>query len=288
MSTVNITAKTKLCMVIGDPIEHSLGPQMHNAAYAELGLAEEYVYVAAQVSGAAISDFIAGFRAIGIHGVSCTIPHKVEVMQYLDKLDIIADKIGAVNTIVNEGGILTGYNTDWLGIIIPLEQLTSLHDKKVALLGAGGAARAIAYGVTSRCAKLTIYNRNQDKARQLARDFGADTGSFDDVDSLKTMDIIINATSLGMSPHQAASPLPQDCMRPSQIVFDAVYTPYETRLLREAQAQGAKVIHGSEMLLYQGMAQFKLFTGHDAPEEVMRATLLQALRRATTQPHGAA
>jgi shikimate dehydrogenase len=275
---MNITAKTKLCMVVGDPVEHSLGPQMHNVAYEKVGLAGQYVYVAAHVNSAAIGDFINGVRAMSIRGVSCTTPHKVTVMQYLDKLDLIAEKIGAVNTVVNDEGILTGYNTDWLGVVIPLEQLTSLKDKKVALLGAGGAARAIAYGVSSRGGQLTIYNRNQDKGGQLAADFGTEIGSFDDLDTLKTMDIIINATSLGMFPRSDTTPLPKECLTGRQIVFDIVYTPYETRLLREAREQGARVIHGSEMLLHQGLAQFKLFTGHDAPEEPMRAALLEALQ----------
>lgn len=274
---MSISAKTRLCMVIGDPIAHSLGPEMHNRAYAEVGLADDYVYVAAQVSSAAIDDFIGGVRAMGVRGVSCTIPHKVDVVKHLDKLDLIAEKIGAANTIVNDEGILTGYNTDWLGAVIPLEQLTSLEDKQVALIGAGGAARAIAYGVTSRGARLTVYNRNLDKARQLAADFGAEVGSFDNLETIKAMDIIINATSLGMTPHQATSPLPAEFITNNQIVFDIVYTPYETQLLRDAKTRGAQVIHGSEMLLQQGLAQFKLFTGVDAPAGVMREALLQAL-----------
>ncbi len=275
---MSITATTKICMVIGDPVEHSLGPQMHNAAYQALELDDQYVYLAAHVNSADIADCISGVRAMGIRGVSCTLPHKVAVIQHLDKLDLISKKIGAVNTVVNDDGILTGYNTDWLGIVIPLEQLTPLQGKKVALFGAGGAARAIAYGITSRGGQLSVYNRNPDKAQQLADDFEGQVGDFQNLDSVKAMDIIINATSLGMAPRQDTTPLPKDCITKDQIVFDIVYTPYETRLLREATAQGARVIHGSEMLLHQGMAQFKLYTGHDAPEELMRTALLEALQ----------
>jgi shikimate dehydrogenase len=166
-----ITAKTKICMVIGDPIAHSLSPQLHNAGYQALGIDDKFVYIAAQVKVNHIEDFIKGIRAMNIRGVSCTMPHKLAVMKYLDVIDETAKTIGAVNTIVNQEGILTGYNTDWLGAVTPLEKLTSLKNKEVAVLGAGGAARAIIFGLTKKGAKVTIFNRTREKAEEIAKEF---------------------------------------------------------------------------------------------------------------------
>ncbi|PIQ80958.1 MAG: shikimate dehydrogenase [Candidatus Pacebacteria bacterium CG_4_10_14_3_um_filter_34_15] len=274
---MKISAKTKICMVIGNPIEHSLSPQIHNAGYEKLGIESDYVYVACNVEIQNIADFIKGVRAMQIRGVSCTIPHKIEVMKHLDEVDEVAEKIGAVNTIVNENGVLNGYNTDWLGVVIALEKVTSLKNKRVALIGAGGAARAVAYGVTQRGAKLTIYNRTIEKAKELINEFGGEAYSLDDIEGIKNMDIIFNATSVGLASNKNETPLPKELMTNKHIIFDAIYVPYETRLLREAKQQGATIIHGMEMLLQQAIAQFKLYTGHDAPEDVMRNVLLDNL-----------
>jgi len=276
---MNISAKTKICMVIGDPIEHSLSPQIHNAGYEALGIDGDFVYVACKVKIENIGDFVKGIRAMQIKGVSCTIPHKMEVMSHLDEVDEVAKKIGAVNTIVNDNGVLKGYNTDWIGVVAPLEKVTSLANKTVALIGAGGAARAVAYGVTQRGAKLTIYNRTIEKARELAKEFGGDARSLDVIEEVKNMDIIFNATSIGLYPNENESPLTKELITDKHIVFDAIYIPYETKLLRDAKQQGARVIHGMEMLLQQGIEQFKLYTGNDAPEETMRDILLKYLNQ---------
>lgn len=277
---MSLPAKNKLCIVIGNPATHSLSPQMHTAAYRELGLSDQYSFVRRNVAPDELAGFIVEVRASGIRGVTCTAPHKVAVMSYLDDIDSVARKIGAVNTIVNDNGRLTGYNTDWLGVVEPLEKLAGLKGKKVAIFGAGGAARAAAYGVTSKGAKLTIYNRTISTARELAQEFGAETGSPEepaDLEAVKTMDIIINASSVGMHPHETETPLAKEYITAPQVIFDAIYAPYETRLLKEAQQQGARVIHGTEMLLYQGLAQFKLYTGYDAPEKAMRKAIQEAL-----------
>ncbi len=274
---MRLTAKTKICMVIGDPVEHSLGPQKYNTVYEKLGIDNEYVYVACKVNITDIADCIRGVRAMGIRGIGCTMPHKIEVIKYLDKLDPIAEKIGAVNTVVNDSGVLTGHNTDWLGAVIPLERLTSLNGKNVALLGAGGAARAIVYGLASRGANVTIYNRTFQKAEELAKETGTKVGSSETLKDIQGMDIIINATSVGMQPNEDATPLDQKYITNRHIVLDAVYVPYETRLLQEAKKCNARIIHGTEMLLHQGIAQFKLYTGHDVPEDMMRDVILQFL-----------
>lgn len=272
---MRIDAKTKICMIIGDPVEHSLSPAMHNCAYEALGIDNEFVFVAARVRMEDVKDAVRAVRALDIRGLACTIPHKIEVMKYLDSkyVDPVAKKIGAVNTVVNDNGVLRGYNTDWLGVLTPLEKLTKLEGKSVAILGAGGAARAMAYAVSSKGAFLTIYSRTLEKAEDLSRDFGAQARSFNDVAEVKDMDIIFNATPLGMYSKENETPLPKQFLNKNQIIFDAVYAPFETRLLREALAKGARVIHGAEMLLYQGTAQFELYTGRKAPEEEMREVL---------------
>lgn len=270
-----ISAKTKICMIIGDPVEHSLSPEMHNKAYEALGIDGEFVYVGCRVKIENVKEVVRAVKVMGIRGLTCTIPHKVEVMKYLDKkhIDPIALRIGAVNTIVNDDGILKGYNTDWLGVLTPLEKLTELKGKSVAILGAGGVARAMAYAVSSQGAFFTVFNRTLEKAVDLSSEFGGQARSYKDIEQVKQMDVILNATPLGMSPHENETPLPMQYISKKQIVFDAIYAPFETRLLREAKQQGAKIIHGSEMLLYQGAAQFELYTGRKAPEKVMRKVL---------------
>lgn len=275
---MKIAARTKICMVIGDPIEHSLSPQIHNAGYFALGIDDKFVFAASRVKIENLKEFISGVRAMGIRGVSCTIPHKTAIMPYLDKIDPIAKTIGAVNTVVNDHGVLKGYNTDWQGILAPLKKITSLQNKKVALLGAGGAARAAAYALTKTGAKLVIYNRTVTKAQALAKEFRCEARALADIEKIKNADIIINATPVGLYPKVNATPLAKKLITKQQIIFDTVYTPYETRLLKEARQQGAKVIHGAEMLLEQAAAQFALYTHRRAPVDAMRKILLQNLR----------
>lgn len=270
-----ISAKNKICMIIGDPVEHSLSPVMHNRAYKALGMDNEFVYIGCRVRIENIRDALNAIRVLGIRGVSCTLPHKVEIVKYLDKenVDPVALKIGAVNTIVNDNGVLRGYNTDWIGVVKPLEQITNLKGKSVAILGAGGAARAMAYAMSSSGAFFTVFNRTLEKAVDLSRDFGGLARSYKDIEEVKQMDIILNATPIGMRPNQNETPLPKQYISKKQIVFDAVYNPFETKLLKDAKEQGAMIIHGTEMLLYQGTAQFELYTGRMAPVEEMRKVL---------------
>jgi len=271
---MRITAKTKICMIIGDPVEHSLSPQMHNAGYVALNIDNHYVYIACHVEVKDLKDFIKGIRAMNIHGVTCTIPHKIAVISYLDKIDEVAEKIGAVNTIVNENGKLIGYNTDWIGILTPLENITSLEGKTVAILGAGGAARAAAYAVSTKKANLTIFNRTLEKAEKLAEDFDAKAYSIDARDRIQQADIIINTTAIGLHPQKNETPLPKDFIKKKHIVFDVVYGKHQTQFIKDAKTQGAQTISGKDMLLYQGLAQFKLFTGYDVPAEAMARVLI--------------
>jgi len=246
---------------------------MHNAAYEALGIDDKFVFTAAQVKLENLKTVIEAIRIMGVRGLTCTIPHKVEVMKYLDEIDPTAQKIGAVNTIVNDNGKLKGYNTDWVGTVVPVEKKVQLAGKRVALIGAGGVARAMAYGVTSKGASLTVFNRTEENALDLQKDFGAEIRNMDSIVEVKDHDIILNATPLGMGEQKGETPIPSDYLKPDHVVFDAVYSPKETVLLREAAAKGATVIHGLEMLLYQGVVQFELYTGFKAPENVMRFVL---------------
>jgi len=277
---MKINAKTKLCIIIGDPVDHSLSPAMHNAGYEALGINDKFVYIAANVKVENVKDVIKAMRVMGFRGLTCTIPHKIEVIKYLDKIDPIAEKIGAVNTVVNDGGVLIGYNTDWLGVVIPLEKETDLTGKKAAIIGAGGAARAMAYGLIARKSKVTIFNRTFEKGRNLAHEIGGDCNgcSMENIDeAIGDFDIILNATSLGMGKSVGLSPILKSKIKSHQIVFDAVYSPFETQLLKDAKRQGATIIHGTEMLLHQGTEQFKLYTEYEAPVEVMRKVLKKAV-----------
>jgi len=271
---MNISGKTKICVIIGDPIEHTLSPKMHNTAYKALGIDDQFVYVATKAKVEDVKYVVRAVRVMGIRGLTCTMPHKIEVMKYLDYIDPIALKIGAVNTVVNDQGILKGYNTDWLGAIIPLEQRINLKGKKVALIGAGGAARAIAFGVVEKGAILKIYNRTFLKAQKLAKELKVKAGNLTEISEINKTDIVINATSLGMAPDENKIPVPMEFILKNQVIMDAVYIPYKTRFLKKAQKKGAQIIPGIEMLLYQGTAQFEYYTNHKAPEKIMKQTLL--------------
>lgn len=264
-----------ICLIIGYPIKTSRSLSMHNAGYKKLGIDDEFIYLRAEVKPEYLKMAIDGVRGLGIRGVSVTMPHKQEAMKYLDKIDKEAKIIGAVNTIVNDNGKLTGFNTDVIGAMTALEKKINLKDKKVAVIGAGGAARAIVYGLTKKGAKVKIFNRSLDKAKSLAQEFGCEYGDLGDIEEIHSMNIVINDTSIGMN--EDKNLIDKKLLNKNQIVFDVVYTPKETRLIKDAKSKGAKVIYGYEMLLYQGIAQFELYTGLKAPVEVMRKTLEDSL-----------
>ena len=199
-------------------------------------------------------------------------------MDYLDRIDPDAQAIGAVNTVVNDDGLLTGYNTDGEAAVKALEEVTSPDGKKVVLVGSGGAARAVAAALKKKGANLVILNRTEAKARQLAEKAGAaDFGGLEKLPLLAGADIVINATSVGMAPQTGETIVPRQFLHPRLTVFDIVYNPRETRLLREAREKGCAVVYGYKMLLYQAARQFQLFTGHSAPLGVMESALTKAL-----------
>jgi len=266
-----ITSTTKLCAIIGNPIEHSLSPLIHNAAFEHLKL--NYVFLAFEVEH--LREAVSGIRALNLKGVSVTIPHKVEVMDYLDDIEEVARRIGAVNTILNQEGRLLGYNTDWSGAIKALEGKVELKNKKTILLGAGGAARAIAFGLKEKGADLTILNRTVKKAEVLASELNCQWGGLELVESFKP-DILINTTSLGMYPRVDDLPVKKEFLK-DMLVFDIVYNPLKTHLIRKAEQNGCATIPGVEMFINQAALQFELWTGKKAPLGLMKKVVVEKL-----------
>lgn len=268
--------KVKVCLAIGFPINNSKSPILQTAGFKALGIEDLFLFLPAEVKPENLEKAIQAARKTNIRGISVTMPHKQTVIKYLDVLDDDAEEIGAVNTIVNEEGELTGYNTDWIGAVTALEKKTNLTGKKVAVIGAGGAARAIVFGLRRKNALVKVFNRNKKNAENLALDFEIDSGSIDDINQDLNYDIIINATSVGMN--EDKSPIDKELINQNQIIFDIVYTPKETELIRNAKEKGAEVVYGYEMLLYQGIEQFKLFTNYEAPIREMEEALIKSLK----------
>ena len=282
---MKISGKTRVCAIIGDPVEHSLSPVMHNAAFKELGL--NLVYVAFTVTTKELKTAILGARSLGLRGLNVTMPHKNAVMNYLDEVDATAKAIGAVNTILNNQGKLIGYNTDGNGAMIALKENGVYPEKKkMLLLGSGGAAKAIAYQAVQDVDELVILNRSPEKAKELAemlqKNFGkkVKSGTLSSAvleEELKTTDILVNATSVGMHPDVNRSPVPSNLLKRDLCVMDIIYNPLETRLVMDAKVVGAKVVSGVEMLIYQGAVAFEVWTNCPAPVDVMRKAALNEL-----------
>lgn len=268
----------KTFAVIGDPIDHSLSPNIHSAVFRELNL--DYSYIAYRIPKGELEEGIEGLKKIKIDGFNVTIPHKIEMMKYLDKIDESCSLIGAVNTVVNKDGILKGYNTDMDGFLDPFKKKKlNITDAKILLLGAGGAARAIVAGLAKEKAKsITIANRTLENAKNLSEfakkiELSAHAMKIEDVrDSVKDYDIIINATSVGLK--NEASLISLEGINEKTIVYDVVYMPMNTDFIKKAKEQGAIVIFGYEMLLGQAVRSFEIWHDIEAPYNVMKKALL--------------
>jgi shikimate dehydrogenase len=263
-----ITSATRLYCVLGNPVSHSRSPLVHNQAFTDHSIDAVYLAFAPTDIGQAMD----AVRQFHIQGVSVTIPFKTDVIPFLDHIDKPAAAIGAVNTIVNQQGRLCGYNTDSRAAVDPLKA-SNIFGRTVLIIGAGGVARAVAFGIHEQKGRLMITNRSETKGRALAACYNADFYPMDQIRHLRP-DIIINTTSLGMAPDTDMLSCPPDCLTPATLVMDVVYTPLETRLLSVARQKGCRVIDGLTMFVAQAAAQFELWTGIAPDREKMRHTVL--------------
>jgi shikimate dehydrogenase len=282
----SISPKTQLCAVIGNPVEHSLSPAIHNAAFAELGL--DFVYTAFRVEDVAAA--LAGMRALeNFRGMSVTIPHKIEVMNHVDEIPEVDERIGSINTVVNEGGRLRGFGTDGPGALRALREAeVEVNGKSVLMLGAGGASRAIAFTLAGQAepADIMLLDIDRKTLEGLTADLKKGTGKKISsalmepgslASAMERANLVVNCTPVGMHPKTGGTPVPAELLRAGQAVFDIVYTPLETRLLREAGEKGLTTVSGVEMFIHQAVLQFEQFTGSKAPEEVMRRVVMEQL-----------
>ncbi len=285
-----ITPRTRICAIIGNPVAHSLSPAIHNAAFAALDL--DFAYVAFRVEDVAAA--LAGMRALeNFRGMSVTIPHKMSAMQHVDRVAAVDQRIGAINTVINESGHLFGFGTDGPGALKALTDAgVTVKDKTVLMLGAGGAARAIAFTLITAAAPaaVEILDISEPVLAQLQADLTAAAEGAVNIsaaqmtrdtlaDAMTTADIVIHCTPVGMHPKEGISIVAKELFRPGQAVFDIVYTPLETRLLADAKSRGLQVISGVELFVNQAVLQFERFTGQNAPVEVMRSVVMEHLKK---------
>ncbi len=269
---------TKTYAVIGDPIDHSLSPNIHNAAFKELGL--DCTYIAYRIQKGELEVGLESLKKIKIAGFNVTIPHKVEIMKYLDKVDEDCSIIGASNTVSSNDGELKGYNTDMDGFLEPIKKKNiAIEGAKILLLGAGGAARAIVAGFAKEKAdSITIVNRTKEKAAslsQFAHKIGIDANaiSFDEIgNSVSEYKFIVNATSIGLK--NEPTPIPTETIDQNSIVYDIVYMPMNTDLIKKSKQKGATIIYGYEMLLGQATRAFEIWHATKAPYEAMKRAIL--------------
>jgi 3-dehydroquinate dehydratase/shikimate dehydrogenase len=287
----SIDPDTQLFGVIADPVGHSLSPAIHNACFAQMNMNRLYLPLLVQGGQDRFDSFLRSAllrKWLHVRGFSVTIPHKENALRFARQsggfIEPLAEKIGAVNTlIITTDGRLKAYNTDYAGA---LDAITAgmgiaspdLSGLSVAVIGAGGVARAIIAGLSDARAKIRIYNRTVEKAQRLAKDFGCESAGLEELPNLDAK-LVINCTSIGMHPNIDESPLPDGCLTKDMTVFDTVYNPAETLLLKQAKQAGAKTIDGISMFVNQAASQFKLFTGADADPRLMRKTVVDCLMR---------
>lgn len=262
--------------LFGNPVSHSLSPLMHNAAYQKMGVAASYVPLLVEN----LKDAMQGVRACNIRGISITIPFKEAVIPYLDEVDPSSQAIGAVNTISHDDtGSLKGYNTDWIGMVRGLEEYLEIKKKTFAILGAGGTARAAAFGIRQRGGTPMIINRTPQRGERLAREFGVPFYPLAQIKGISA-DCLINTTPIGMAPNRKKSPLAREIVGKFPWVMDCIYNPVKTQLLKDAEAAGCMVINGLGMFVHQGAEQIRIWTGKEPPVELMREVVLAKLREA--------
>ncbi len=270
---MKVTGNTKLIGFLGSSYKTSKMYEMYNAAFAELNL--DYQYVPLIVDD--LKKAIDGVKNLGMKALGVTMPYKIDIIPYLDELDENAQRIGAVNVVVNKDGKLIGGNTDGIGALRALEEKIEVKNKKVVLLGAGGAARAIVFVLTDNNANLTILNRDIKKAEELAKEVNVSYGNYEDLEKeLKDADILINTTSVGMvdTDTEGQSLVDPELLRPELVVMELISKPKETKLVIDAKNKGCEIVYGYRMLLWQGVEKFKMYTDKEPPVEVMEKALL--------------
>lgn len=277
-----ITGKTKLLGIIGDPIEHSLSPVMHNAAIEALGV--DYVYIPLAIKTEDLEGAIAAFQGMNLEGFNVTIPHKQRVMEFLDEVSPLAKKVGATNTVWANPEGWSGTNTDVAGFLAPLKLLErNWGEIKPLVLGYGGAARAVVEALSGLgCRQIRVIGRNLEKLAQFQKGWSqVEIYQWSELSELiADSELLVNTTPIGMYPHGQESPLEGDLIKliqPGAIVYDLIYTPRPTKLLRESQQQGAVIIDGLEMLINQGAIALEIWLQRSVPVEVMRQALLNYL-----------
>ena len=269
------TGRTQLAGILGSPLAHSLPPGAHNAAYRHLHM--DWLYV--PLESETVEPAMRLARALGLRGLSVTAPHKLAIREHLSTIDPLGSKVGAVNTVVMEGDRARGFNTDVEGAVSPLRRRVELRGAEVAVVGAGGAARALVHGLLAAGAKVTIFNRTRARARALAEEVGVAHAGMEALRDHRH-EILVNATSVGMAPRAGETPVPGDWLR-AGLVYDLVYNPPRTRLLHDAATAGLGTLGGLEMFVAQAVEQFRMFTGRAAPVGVMREVAERALAEAT-------
>jgi len=280
-----LTGKTKTYCLIGHPVEHSFSPIMHNAAFKELGL--DYVYVAYDVHPDNLEKAVNGFRSLDIKGINVTIPHKETIIKYLDEIDPIAEKMGAINTIKNENGYLKARNTDAGGAKKSLiDAGCEISGKNILVLGSGGVARALCYILSEEANKIILTDLIKERAVKLASEIkkkmntnieGKKVSNEILKAEIKNTDILINATPIGMYPKVDASPISKDLLHNGLFVFDVIYNPLKTQIIKEAAEIGCRTLGGLDMLVNQGVLAFEWWTGKTPNNELMKNKIIDFL-----------
>ena len=267
-----IDQHTKLYGVVGYPIVHSLSPLIQNSALSAKRV--NAVYLAFETED--ITGCLKGMRSLDIKGLSVTIPYKTSVLPYLDEIDGLAEKIGAVNTIVNDNGRLIGYNTDAIGALRALEEKIDLQDKTGLIIGAGGAARAIGFILKKNGVSISVANRSEERGKDLADALNCPFVPLENIKG-EDADILVQTTSVGMHPHNDQCIVPESVLKKDMAVMDIIYNPIETRLLKMAGEKSCLTINGLGMFIHQGAEQFRLWTGLEAPIDTMTRVVKEAL-----------
>ncbi len=283
---MKITSATKLLGVIGHPIAHSLSPQMQMAAISAADL--DYIYLAFHIRPDSLEDAISGFRAMGMAGVNVTIPHKERVIPFIDEISEQSRRINSVNTLVFKDDKVYGDTTDGRGFYQScVDEWGAINDAEVLILGAGGSAKAVGFALADHNCQLTVANRTISRAEELADSINSTFGNnnaravtieYEELqEAAGRADLIVNTTSVGMHPDHGSTPLSRELIRPEHLVYDLVYNPVETRLVRESREAGAKSISGARMLVYQGAISFEMWTGIKPSVDAMEKAVISGL-----------